>query len=309
MERKETNLRQADAIIKAEGILSEKNLEQTKNNEGNDVIRGNLVIQVDEFNFTTIEVYVNSKTKDGKDNKAYAGIQTVMDTFQSIAEVGVAEATRVQIKKGQLAPNTFFDQQGKEHRKVKYRSSYFNRIKNEKEHTFSATFEVEMVISSMKNEVYTSGEEQGTETGRVMIHGWVPTYEGIEPLILIAPAEDGIADAVLSTYEKGDTVKFFGNLVNNRIEQTKEIPVVIGKPRIETITSYVNELVIEGSSAAYEEDGNPAAYQVETITAAVAIRSEKLEEMKAKAMSKDKVGGTGGGINRPKTNPNKSLPF
>lgn len=307
---KETNLRQADAIVHVEGILSEKNLENTVDAAGIPVIRGDLVIQVDDLNSVTVNVYVTSKKKDGTDNPAYSAIETVKATYKAISEVGAAEATRLRFNRGQLRPNTYFDSQGIEHRTVRYSNTYFNSLRPSEELKPAADFEVEVVISSMRNEVYTSGENRGEETGRVIIESWLPTYNGIEPLTLIAPTEDGIADAVASMFEKGDTVRFMGQIVNSKVVRTREIPVVIGKPKTEEYSYFINELVITGASSAYEED---KAYNLETIGAAVAVRTEKLEEMKKTAMNKPAAGAsrpaTNTSINKPSTQTSRVLPF
>ena len=44
-------------------------------------------------------------------------------------------------------------------------------------------------------------------------------------MTLVAPAEDGIAEAILDDYTPNQTVKFYGDIVNSRAEITKEIPV------------------------------------------------------------------------------------
>lgn len=306
---KETNLRQAETIVRAEGILSEKNLEKALDKDNKPIIKGDLVLQIDDLNTLTVSVYVSEKKNDGNDNPAYAGIETVMNTYKAISEVGVADATRVRFNRGQLRPNTYFDQQGIEKHSVRYSNSYFNSLRPSEEFEPKADFEVEVVISSIRNEIYTSGENQGEETGRAILECWLPTYNGIEPLTLIAPAEDGVADAVTSMFEKGNTVKFFGNIINSRIVRVREVPVVIGKPKREEYSTYVNELVITGASAPYEED---KAYNLETIGAAVAVRNEKLKEMKDKAVNRpasSTANNANAPINKPSTQASRVLPF
>lgn len=314
MENKETNLRQADAVVKVEGVVSENNLDLITTDNGRTVIRGDLVIQVGDMNFVTIQVYVDSLKKDETVNPAFNGVKTVMETYKSVAEVGVADATRVRINRGNLRPNTYFDQSGIERNVVRYAATYFNSLRNGEELTPSADFEVEVVISNIRPEVYTSGENLGDETGRMIVQCWLPTYDGIEPLVLVAPQTDGIADAVSSMFEKGHTVRFFGNIVSNRIERIREKPVVIGKPKVEKITSYVNELLITGASAPYEEEpanGNPAAYNLETISAAVKIREEKLEEKKREAANRPNNSSSNNSapINKPSKPASRVLPF
>lgn len=272
----ETNLRQATAKAFAEGIVSEKDL-KVVTEEGKTSIEGSVTIKTSDVNFIRYNVKVGEKTKEGKDNKAYAGIQTVMNEYKSIAEVGEEEADKVRVT-GDL--NIYTGQNGVV---VGYKSNFFNRIKNPDEFEPKTEFTVEMFISSITPEVNTEGDE----TGRIIVNGWVPTYAGVEPLKLYAEGE--IAAAVENTFEPGQTVEFYGEMVNNRVETVREIPVAIGKPRKEVKTTYKNELVINGASEAYEEGvTTEKPYDADTIKAAIQERENKLAEAKEKAKNGNK---------------------
>lgn len=272
----ETNLRQATAKAFAEGIVSEKDL-KVVTEEGKTSIKGSVTIKTSEFNFIRYNVQVGEKTKEGKDNKAYAGIQTVMDEYKSIAEVGEEEADKVRVT-GDL--NIYTGQNGVV---VGYKSNFFNRIKNPDEFEPKTEFAVEMFISSIVPEVNTEGDE----TGRVIVSGWVPTYAGVEPLKLYAEGE--VASEVESSFEPGQTVEFYGEMVNSRVETVRDIPVKIGKPRKEVKTTYKNELVINGASEVYEEGvTTEKPYDADTIKAAIQERENKLAEAKEKAKNGNK---------------------
>lgn len=275
----ETNLRQSTTKINCEGIVSEKDL-KVVTEDGATKIQGTLTVKTSDTNFIRFNVNVNEKTKNGTENKTYAGIQTVMDTYKSIAEFGEEEADRVRIN-GDI--NIYTGQNGTN---VGYKSNFFNRLKNPDELDPKAEFTIEMFISSIAPEVNTDGEE----TGRVVVNGWTATYAGVEPVKLIAEGE--VANAVDSTFEPGQTVEFYGDVINNKIEKITEIPVAIGKPRRKVETSYKNELIITGASEAYEEGVTPEKpYEAETIKAAIQERQNKLEEAKAKAQSGQKTVG------------------
>lgn len=272
----ETNLRQSTTKINCEGIVSEKDL-KVVTEDGATKIQGTLTVKTSDTNFIRFNVNVNEKTKNGTDNKTYAGIQTVMDTYKSIAEFGEEEADRVRVN-GDI--NIYTGQNGTN---VGYKSNFFNRLKNPDELDPKAEFTIEMFISSIAPEVNTDGEE----TGRIVVNGWTATYAGVEPVKLIAEGE--VANAVDSTFEPGQTVEFYGDVINNKIEKITEIPVAIGKPRRKVESSYKNELIITGASEAYEEGVTPEKpYEAETIKAAIQERQNKLEEAKAKAQSGQK---------------------
>lgn len=279
----ETNLRQANAKAFVHGVVSEKDL-KVVTEEGKTKITGSLTVKTSDVNFVKFNVNVNEKTNAGTDNKTYAGIQTVMNEYKSIAEVG-EEATRVKVS-GDLSPFT-----GKNGEKiVSYRSNFFNRLKVDEELEPKAEFSVEMFISGINPELDT----EGIETGRTVVSGWMPTYNGIEPIDLVAEGE--VAQAVDSGFEPGQTVEFYGDIINNRIETVTEIPVKIGKPRKKVSVEFKSDLIITGASEAYEEGITPELpYVAETIEAAIQERKNKLEEAKAKAQSGAKPSGAAHG--------------
>ena len=230
-----TNLRQADTKVEVVGIVSENTLEESVR-DGKKVISGDITVQTGDINFVTFRVYVNEKKNDGTDNGCYAGIETVTN--------------------GQIRPRSYVGKDKQVHVGVSYQTMFFNRYDGDPEKFEPrAWFEVEMAIASITPELYTSGENKGEETGRAIVKGWVPTYSGIEPMTLVAPAEDGIA-------------------------------VKIGKPRFEKKTIYKNEMIITNASDAYGEDSEtptPEPYDIGAISQAITDREVRLEEEKAKA--------------------------
>ena len=277
----ETNLRQANAKVFIEGLVSEKDL-AVKTEDGKTKITGSLTVKTSDVNFVKFNINANEKTNAGTDNKCYAGLLTVMNEYKTIAEVGEAEADKVKVS-GDL--NLYTSAQTGANI-VGFKSNFFNRVKPNEDFEQKAEFSVEVFISSIMPELNTEGDE----TGRVLVKGWVPTYNGIEPITLVAADEVGAA--VESTFEPGQTVEFMGDIVNNRIETVTEIPMAIGKPKKKVKVDFKNELIITGASTAYEEGETPEKpYEADVIKAAIQERTNKLEEAKAKAQSGQKPAG------------------
>lgn len=279
MAETKTNLRQANTKATAVGLLTDKKLEiKTDPKDGEKHIEGTVTVKTSDKNFVTFSVYSKEKKKNGEENKAYAGLVTVMNEFQSVADVGDnADYIRVN---GQLNP--YRGQNGNE--VIGYRGSFFNRIRNAENIEPEACFETEMFIQSIVPEMGKDTDGEMTETGRLKITGWVPTYNGIEPVDLIVPED--LADACENTYEPGQTVEFYGDIINNSIEEIIEKPVAFGKPKKEVHRTYVNELVVTGGSDAYEdEEGDHVPYDADAIKGAIADRNAAIEEAKNKAKS------------------------
>lgn len=306
----ETNLREALAEIEVEGILAQKNLElKMENNKG--VIRGDMVIQIDEDRSVTFNVYVNQYKSDGKGgftdekNSIFEGMNTILEEYKSIANDGIENADRIRVTKGSIRPSTFFDDKGMKHEKVKYQTNFFNRINNEAEFEPKAKFDIELYISSIINEIGKDENGEMTETRRVLVKGWLPTYNGIEPIQLVAPKEYGIAETILNDFEIGQTVNFYGDCMNTKKEWYEDIPVKVGKPRKKRHIEYKNELIIESASDPYEEEGVKPAYKTEVINAAIADRELLLKEKAEKAVQKKTS--TNNSFNKPKAS-GRTLP-
>lgn len=271
---KQTNLRQADAKVTVAGIVSDKKLEMKMEN-GVRTIEGTLTIKTSDTNFVQMRVRCADKKKDGTENKAFAGVMTVMNEYKSIADDGADEADRVRTS-GQI---NLFRSNNNGNEIVSYTSNFFNRIKSNQTYEPKAEFEVEMYIKTLVPEMNKDGEE----TGRYKIIGWIPTYNGIEPLELFVPEE--LADVVSNTYEPKQTARFYGEIVQNVTYETIERPMAFGVKK-ETKANFINELVVTGGSPAYnaetEEEivkgGNQIPYNPDTIQAAIEERDRRIKE-------------------------------
>ncbi len=251
----ETNLRQSETKVEVEGILSSKKLEASKDNNGNNIIKGNVVIKVDDTNSISFSVYASEKTSKGEASKAYAGINTVMNEYKSIADVGEAEADRVHAN-GQF--NTYKGTDGRDI--TNYKASFFTRINRPLDP--KRKFSTEVFI---KSKVWES-DSNGEETGRLKIRGIAPDYQGINILDMICPEKDTDGNSFASVaddlFEVGNTYLINGEIVNSRVE--KKVTAALGK--VEGKTEFKNELVITGSTPAYEEE---KAYSTDAINLAI----------------------------------------
>ena len=278
---KQTNLRQADAKVTVAGIVSDKKLEMTTK-DGVRTIEGILTIKTADTNFVQMRVRCTDKKKDGSENKTFAGVMTVMNEYKSIADVGEDEADRVRAS-GQI---NLFRSNNNGNEIISYTSNFFNRIKPNQAFEPKAEFEIEMYIKSLVPEMNKEGEE----TGRYKIVGWVPTFNGIEPLDLIVPEE--LADQVSNIYEPKQTARFYGNIVQNVTYETIERPMAFGVKK-ETKANFINELVVTGGSPVYDatdkdevvEGGNQIPYDSTVIQAAIDERDRLIKEGQNKPKS------------------------
>lgn len=305
-----TNLRDPENEVRVEGYLSEKNLE-VKQFDGVDTIVGDLKIQTSETNVLTFRVYTPKLKKDKTPNKIYDGIATVMNEYKSIAKDGKENADRIRITAGQMNPNTYFVN-GQELYNIQYRSSFFNRVAPGKEGDLKAEAIIELFVKAIVPEMNKEGEP----TGRVIVKGLMPLVSSdknnvIEPVDLIAPAEDGIAEAIEDSdvVTPGKTVTFYADIINNVRTYDVEVPVLIGKPRIEKKTERKEELIITNVKCSYDpEDENSKAFDPEVIRKAVTERETRLAEKKAASSKPANAGNASGAKSTPKAS-GRTLPW
>lgn len=272
-----TSIREAENRVIIEGTLKENNLQLDVKN-GKTKIMGELVIQTgSEKELHTIKMLAMELKADGSENGLFKSLKTVMEDYKSIASVGIEEADRVRITAGKLGLNEYYDQSGtnlKTYQQVS--TNFINRLAANEEMTPRAEFEVEIYISSISEEV--KGEEN---TGRLIIKSLIPIYGGrIIPFNFIV-ADEELIDAVQSSYEKGCTVKIFGDLLST-IEVTKStVGTAIGKGREKIVKTAIKEFIFTSGELPYEED-NANRYDREVIKKAYAERELYLQELKKK---------------------------
>lgn len=291
-----TNLREANAIVTATGILAEKKLDKSFTDNGVERITGYLTLKISDTDSLQFSVNTAAKKADGSDNQVYAGIMTVYNEYQSIVDVGEEDADWIRVSNGTIRPY-FNVRRGRE--TITYSSNFFNRLQEKEGNEPKAEFDIELFISNIIPETHSRGDKAGEETGRAIIKGWLPTYSGIEPIELIAP-EDLANDFLSSTeYVPGVTARFFGDIVNRRIEVKTEVPVKIGRPKVTITTTYTNELIVTGVEAPYDDSYKPESrFDPAAIKAGINERELNIAERKAKAEkgNQNNRGGFSGGF-------------
>jgi len=276
-ENSNTMLREAENKVFIEGTVSEISME-IKQVQGKEAITGEIVVTTGENLIHTIGVFANKFKKDSNiENSIFKGLSTVMTDYKSIAKYGIEEADTVRISGAKLVVNDWYNPAGVLQSPVKISTNFINRLKAGDEFNPKAEFEVEVFIHKIIDEIDKKTNEL---TGRKLICGLVPIYDGkVAPMDFVVDKD--LVDAVVSTYEAGQTIKIYGDLHNSSITTTKVIAVAIGKPKETVSTITTNERIFTGGSDVYSEDGS-LAFKVDTIQNAMAIRTEFLEELKNK---------------------------
>lgn len=295
---KEKTMREAINVAPIEGYVNEIRIEDTKIS-GKDAITGEVDVLTSNDSVHTINVFSFKFNKEGKESGLYKGYDTIRREYKSIKEHGKDAADKVRIDQAKIGKNEYVGQDGEFKSYPRLTANFINRIKDNDVFEPKAKFTLEMVVASMVEE-----KRNGEETGRLILKGYVPGYqETNDATRKIFPFEVVVAEPhsvgyVQNTYERGNTVKVFGEIVNQIIVTEKQIEVGFGAPQTQTDRKEVREYVVTGGTPPYDED-DKNAYDMDLIKAALKEREaaieKKKEEKKAKANNQGGSANTGFG--------------
>lgn len=272
------------------GVVKEQKLKTNKGKSGN-YINGSLIIKTGEFSEIELNVFVNEETKSGKTSKIYETLKGFIDKeYKTMANCESDEDTPAKVRvygNNNFTPhftdNMFKDQNsGQVIQKMRldlgFGTIYIDD--NVKKEDYKATFDVEMCIQSIKEE-----EKDDELTGRVIVNGYLPMYDGsIMPMKILAGKitddngeEIDFGQDLLDAVEEGMTIEIWGDL-NYKTKITKiKKGGSLGKAKIEEKREYINELIAAGAVIQEDEDKE---FDVELIKKAKIERDNKIEEIK-----------------------------
>jgi hypothetical protein len=285
-------IRQTFNEILVEGTLKEKKLEKTVI-DGDNVIKGEVVVITGENQEHAIQIYSNEKTKEGKDNPSYKGLETVMAEYVSMAEAKErGEGTPDKIR---CNANIFLNEyhkptSGEYVGFPRLNTSFLSRVKDEFKPKAIGT--IECFINKIYNEI-----EKGEETGRKIAEVFIINFKGeIAPLDLIVDKD--LVDDFDKYFEAGKNAIFNIKLINTANVVKVERGGGFGQSVEKTYTTFKHEIIIIGGEPAqYDEDElSPIplkigreekafkGYKKDDIRAALKEREKMLEEKKKNAI-------------------------
>lgn len=271
MAENQTVLREAENQVVIEGTLLEVRHNEWKSGKGLNI---ELDIETADNEVHTVTGMSQFNKKDGSENGIAKGYQTVINEYKSVAEHGREEADKVRITQGRIGLNEYFGQDEKLRSFPQLSTNFVNRVQAGEEFNPRAEFEVEVFIKNIKPETNKDAEE----TGRAEVEGFIPLYGGRVIPFSFKVTEEG-SEYVQDNYEPGQTVKFYGDIINYKEKIVTEEAVAFGKPKEKITYKTVREYVITGGGEPYDED-DVKVYDAELIKKALTERELYLQELK-----------------------------
>lgn len=297
MANAKSTLRQAENIVTLVGIVQEINLEKKTGENGN-YITGTVSIKTGQNSIHRVSAFSNELVRSGENkgkvSSIYKGLETVMNEYTSIAslmkqgmsaEEAEQQATKVNIKNGNLRRNEYYTPNGELVSRFQISTNFFTRLNSDEKYIPTAEFAIEGYFSKMKEEV-----KNGEETGRLLVSMYVPQYDGsIIPMDFVAEGET--ADYLRDEYEVKKSGYIWGEIINTANVKTKEHKG-FGKARVTTETTYRNELLITGGDPEQYDEDDKKSFDKQLIKQAVTIReTEYLPSLQERASNRDKKQG------------------
>lgn len=278
--------------VQVEGYLKENNLKLTKDENGKEVIQGNIIIVIDEegLNSVRIQAYVNRYKKtegtalvESKTFPRWLEIlpektMTVLSYLKDNPEATFADAkvsvSRVYAK-GSLEEYAVTDKDEEiSYATIKGISAGFKKEGGKNPFRPKAEFIISLFIEKMVEEV----DDEGEETGRIIITGLTPNYDDSVSRITYITGSEEVAGFIRDNYEPSQTTYLTGDIVNIKKEIVKqEGGASFGRPIEDQVeTKFENERTIFGGNPTPLNLEDEGAFTVDQMKKGLAKRAEKI---------------------------------
>ena len=196
--------------------------------------------------------------------------------MKTAQNVGIDAASTVRVSGINLQENNFVSRNGQLINGWQLRCSFINETSQKD----AATFNIEIYIMGMDDELDRDGEE----TGRLKIKAGIVQYNGrLDVVDFVVENPDSI-DFIKRNWEVNNTLGARGFMRVTSVEEKSTGGGGWGEEVPDTTTRYVRELIIStGDDEGREED---FAYSPEEIKKAFNIRKAEIEQMQIDARNK-----------------------
>ena len=286
-------LRQAENKVRIEGILSEINLKYgsyVNKNTGATVdnVGGNikvLVHQVINGEEVTLDIpvymFASKYTNAGKLNPAYESIESVMNSYVSIAAAGgEAGADKILITNANIRMNEYYNQQGQLVSFPRVNASFVQKATGD--FRPEASWNLQFAVSSM--DFVTDNEGVEVEPKKLRIKVIVPQYGGKVDTMELYAVNPKVIDAITNYWENQKTYTAKGRLNFSTTTQEVVEEMDFGEPEVRVRTTTVSELIVTSGTQAPLED--ELAFDVVELSNALKEHKASLEALTDKAITK-----------------------
>ena len=213
---------------------------RTGTKDGVDWISGTVKVETGKDNIIPIGFYSSALTKDKKPNKIYASLQTVCDSYKTVA--AGEEADTIVIDSAQLSENIFFPNPETLIRGFQIQSSFFNRktVTVGDEHAkFTLTGTIVSIVDEIKNDL---------PTGRLVLKLLVVQYGDKADIFDLVIDKPEAVNYVRNTCSEMDKIKVQGDIIITEELEISEEPTAFGEPIEQVKRKTTRELIVKSAT-------------------------------------------------------------
>lgn len=213
---------------------------RTGTKDGVDWISGTVKVETGKDNIIPIGFYSAALTKDKKPNKIYASLQTVCDSYKTVA--AGEEADTIVVDSAQLSENIFFPTPEALIRGFQIQSSFFNRkaVAAGDEHAkFTLTGTIVSVVDEIKNDL---------PTGRLILKLLVVQYGDKADIFDLVIDKPEAVNYVRNTCSEMDKIKVQGDIIITEEVEISEEPTAFGEPIEQVKRKTTRELIVKSAT-------------------------------------------------------------
>ena len=208
--------------------------------DGVDWISGTVKVETGKDNIIPIGFYSSALTKEKKPNKIYASLQTVCDSYKTVA--AGEEADTIVIDSAQLSENIFFPSPETLIRGFQIQSSFFNRkavVAGDEHAKFTLTGTIVSIVDEIKNDL---------PTGRLILKLLVVQYCDKADIFDLVIDKPEAVNYVRNTCSEMDKLKVQGDIIITEELEISEEPTAFGEPIEQVKRKTTRELIVKSAT-------------------------------------------------------------
>jgi len=267
-----------------EGLLYESSLEikqsgPTSKNPGANYIRGTISVQIANDNIVGVEAMEMEFDKNGKKNTRYDVLANIMSAATVLLN-GEDAAVKLKIDSA-LDVNDWYNKTGELISVLRNSGGFVHIVKDVNP---SATFEVDMLITSTNDEMKKDEAGEYVPSGNLVVNGYIFNFRNtIMPVKLLVESANGIE--YFRNLDANTFTKVWGKMESQTVTNTKVEESAFGDNKVIEYTNTRKKFCITGANPQGYEFGEDTVLTVKEVQDAIAARNIALETEKTRAAS------------------------
>lgn len=270
-----------------EGLLYEHTLDLKQSgpaskNPGANFIRGTVAVEIEPDNVVSVEAMEMEFDKNGKKNSRYETLSMIMaPNATSVTASGREAAMKLRIDSA-LDVNDWYNNNNELVSILRNNGGFIHAVSAV---TPSATFEVDMLITSTNDEMVKDETGTAMPSGALFVNGFIFNFKNeIMPVKLLVENEKGVE--YFRNLDANTFTKVWGKMSTQNVVSTKTEASAFGDDKVVVYTNARKKFSITGANAEGYAFGEDNVLTVAEVQSAIADRNVKLETLKNQKTNK-----------------------